>query len=180
MDVVRSVVEHLGGQLLIESTPGKGTTFVLRLPLTVAIIRVLLVGAGPSDAVYALPLHRVEGALDFSRTSMIQSHGEMMYPVGDELAPLHDLAPMLGYPGPAWPPGGTVVVIEQPFRPLAVRVDRILGQQEVVVKPLGPPLAHVPYLAGAALLADGRPAYILDVAKLTHAAQESLPREEVA
>ncbi len=180
MDVVRNTVEHLGGQLLIESVLGQGTTFTLRLPLTVAIIRVLLVGAGPSDAVYALPLHRVEGAVDFVPSKTLKSHGENMYPLGDILAPLHDLGALLGWDTPAFAPGGTVVVLEQAFRPLAVRVERILGQAEVVVKPLGPPLGQVAYLAGAALLADGRPAYILDVAKLTATAQESPPAQEVA
>ncbi|MBI5497767.1 MAG: chemotaxis protein CheA [Deltaproteobacteria bacterium] len=177
MDVVLSTVEHLGGQLLIQSVVGKGTSFTLRLPLTVAIIRVLLVSAGPTDAVYALPLHRVESALDFQPAELLHSHGETLYPLGDEIAPVHDLGPLLGHAVEPWPASGTVVVIETPFRPLGVRVDRILGQQEVVVKPLGMPLSQVPYLSGAAVLADGRPAYILDVAKLIAVTPQSAHRE---
>jgi len=180
MDVVRAKVEQLGGQLLIESVVGKGSTFTLRLPLTVAIIRVLLVSADGGQAVYALPLHRVDHALDFNGGLVVGTQDGAMYPVADSLVPLHDLTRLLGHDVPAVRPGGAVVVLERPFRHMAVRVERIMGQQEVVVKPLGPPLAQVPYLAGAALLADGRPAYILDVAKLVDEAQADPPALEPA
>ncbi|MEW5853177.1 MAG: chemotaxis protein CheA [Myxococcota bacterium] len=173
MDAVRATVEHLGGQLLIVSTVGKGTTFTLRLPLTVAIIRVLLVSAGSAESVYALPLMRVDHAQDFDPGKVVLSQGMRLYPVGDGLAPLRDLGDLLGWPVKAQVTGGGVVVLERQYRPLAVRVDRILGQQEVVVKPLGEPLASVPFLSGSALLADGRPAYILDVAKLMVVAEAS-------
>jgi two-component system chemotaxis sensor kinase CheA len=168
MDVVRSTVEHMGGTLLIQSQVGVGTRFTLRLPLTVAIIRVLLVHAGPPDAVFALPLNRVQHALDYDPAALVRSQGVAMLPLGDGLATLHDLACLVGYDPLPESAGGVVVVVDQPFRPVAVRVQRIIEQQEVVVKPLGEPLASVPFLSGAALLADGRPAYVLDLPRLCH------------
>jgi two-component system chemotaxis sensor kinase CheA len=179
MDAVRSTVERLGGQLLMESQVGVGTTFVLRLPLTVAIIKVLLVGAGPRNQPYAVPLHRVDHAVEFDPRAVVRNRTDALYPVGDTLAPLHDMAQMLGFPA-VKATGGTVVVLDDPRRPLAVRVDAILGQQDVVVKPLGQPLSHVPFIAGAALLADGSPTYILDLAKLMATPQGRLGMVEHA
>ena len=179
MDAVRATVQHLGGQLLMESTVGKGSTFTLRMPLTVAIIRVLLVRGGDPHSVYALPLHRVDHAVDFEQDHVVRGRTDALYPVGDMLAPLHDLGALLGHRERVLLDGpGTVVVVDDVYRPLAVKVDAIVGQQEVVVKPLGEPLSNVPFLSGAALLADGSPTYILDVAKLTSAPHNWTPPSE--
>ena len=164
MDAVRSTVERLGGDLQIRSELGQGTRFTLRLPLTMAIIGVMLVESG--DAVFAIPTNRVSHARDFTPAQLTSSCGESLVRIEGELLPFFDLGALLGNSDAAGPVEGTVVLVKDTSGVAAVRVDRIAGLQEVVVKPLGSPLASVDFLAGAALLADGRPTFVLDVSKL--------------
>ncbi|MBN2358597.1 MAG: chemotaxis protein CheA [Deltaproteobacteria bacterium] len=164
MDAVRSTAERLGGDLQIRSRLGHGTCFTLRLPLTMAIIGVLLVEVAP--AVFAIPTNRVSHALDFDAALLRQAYGETRLRVDEELLPYYDLGELLGFCREQPAQDGTVVLVDEQAGAVAVRVDRIAGLQEVVVKPLGAPLAMLDYLAGAALLPDGRPAFILDMGKL--------------
>lgn len=164
MDAVRSTAERLGGDLQIRSRLGSGSCFTLRLPLTMAIIGVLLVEVAP--AVFAIPTNRVSHALDFNAALLRQAYGETRLRVDEELLPYYDLGELLGFRREQPASEGTVVLVDEQAGAVAVRVDRIAGLQEVVVKPLGAPLAALDYLAGAALLPDGRPAFILDMGKL--------------
>jgi two-component system chemotaxis sensor kinase CheA len=165
MDVVRSTLEHLGGNLQIASRPGEGTRFRLRLPLTVAIIHVLVIEAGPTSnrSVMAIPVARVERALDLAPELVTQARGRDHLALGDELIPLDDLGERLGL-GDS--PGDTAILIGWGGAMQAFRVGSVLGQEEVVAKPLGKPLSQLAYLSGATLLADGRAAYILEPQRL--------------
>jgi two-component system chemotaxis sensor kinase CheA len=166
MDVVKSTLEKVGGSLRIRSELGKGTTFTLRLPLTVAIIQVLVVEAGPErSCVYAIPITRVDRALDIAPAHVRESHGRRHLVLGDDLIPLFDLAGALGFDG-APIDTGTAILVGEEEESRAFSVGAVLGQEEVVVKPLGSPLGDVDFLAGAALLADGRTAYILEPTRL--------------
>ncbi len=169
MDVVKDTLERLGGSLRIESQQGQGTRMVLQLPLTVAIIQVLVVeagdGAGGRDA-YAIPVNRVEQALELSPAGVSTAHGRTFMKNGPSLVPLFDLGTSLGYGGADPQLAGTVILVGRGKDVAALRVAAILGQEEVVAKPLGPPLSSFGYLAGATLLADGRAAFILDPLKL--------------
>lgn len=172
MDVVKATLERLGGVLRISSVPGRGTRIGLELPLTVAIIQVLVVeagapGSGMRDA-YAIPINRVEQALDVDVAAISSARGRPWAKIGAELVPLHDLSGELGYPAPG-ARGGTVLLVGRGADTTALRVDAIVGQEEVVAKPLGPPLSELAYLAGATLLADGRAAFILDPLRLVRA-----------
>jgi two-component system chemotaxis sensor kinase CheA len=165
MDVVKDTLARLGGSLQIHSTVGKGTRFVLTLPLTVAIIQVLVVEAGSTQDAYAIPVNRVERAIDLDAAGVSTAHGRAWLKVADDLVPLVDLAEELGFGAPNRR-AGTVIVVGRGAETSAVRVDRIVGQEEVVAKPLGAPLAHIPFLSGAALLADGRAAFVLEPLRL--------------
>ncbi|OGQ12531.1 MAG: hypothetical protein A2138_07645 [Deltaproteobacteria bacterium RBG_16_71_12] len=172
MDVVKATLERLGGVLRIDSALGRGTRIGLELPLTVAIIQVLVVeagapGGGERDA-YAIPINRVEQAVDVDAAQISTARGRPWAKIGAELVPLHDLSSELGYPA-AGPRGGTVLLVGRGADTTALRVDAIVGQEEVVAKPLGPPLSEMAFLAGATLLADGRAAFILDPLRLVRA-----------
>ncbi|MCC7073272.1 MAG: chemotaxis protein CheA [Deltaproteobacteria bacterium] len=172
MDVVKATLERLGGVLRISSVHGRSTRIGLELPLTVAIIQVLVVeagapGSGMRDA-YAIPINRVEQAIDVDAAAISSARGRPWAKIGAELVPLHDLSGELGYPAPG-PRGGTVLLVGRGADTTALRVDAIVGQEEVVAKPLGPPLSELAYLAGATLLADGRAAFILDPLRLVRA-----------
>ncbi len=181
MDVVKAKVERVGGSLKIESHVGIGTRLVLQLPLTVAIIQVLVVEAGNTTDAYTIPVNRVERAVDLDLADVSFANGRTWMRVGEDLVPLIDLAEELGHPprgvfAAETAAAGTVIMVGRGTELTAVRVDRILGQEEVVAKPLGMPLAKLPYLSGAAILSDGRAALVLEPIRLSRAA---LPRREM-
>jgi two-component system, chemotaxis family, sensor kinase CheA len=163
MDVVKSSLEKLGGALRLKAKPGQGTTITLQLPLTVAIIQVLVVDVGDDTAV-VLPVGRVEAALAVEDDVVSVAAGRTFLRVGAELVPLLDLSTLLGLPGLTV--AGTAILVRGPEGQVALRVAKIAAQEEVVAKPLHAPLSAVPWLAGAAILADGRAAFILEPTRL--------------
>jgi two-component system chemotaxis sensor kinase CheA len=171
MDVVKASVEKIGGTLRIESRRDHGTTMTLQLPLTVAIIQVLVVEAGDADNAYVIPVTRVDRALAVDDAAVTTTGGRSWLTVGERLVPFVDLAATLSAPVSlqrrAPPPAGGIAVLVGGGRDeLALRVARIVGQEEVVAKPLGPPLSTQAYIAGGAILGDGRAAYILEPSRL--------------
>jgi two-component system chemotaxis sensor kinase CheA len=172
MDVVKSRVESFGGSLQIDSSLGEGTKITLRLPLTLAIVQVLLVDI--SGDLYGIPVShlahtiRVDApAIEWSRNTPVTRWGKLV-------VPLADLGGRIGLPEREIPKEGqiNVVLIEQEGRFAGLVVDRLAGAYEVVIKPLGLPLKNVPGLAGATIMGDGRTVLILDVKSL--AAQPEL------
>jgi two-component system chemotaxis sensor kinase CheA len=164
LDVVKKVVETLGGTLEIDSARGQGTRFTFRLPLTVAVQPVLLVRVG--EEVLGLPITTVHGAAQVQLAHLDRSRGAPMLPVGDELVPVHDLAHLLGFPEPAPRAERAVVVADGGEGRIGLAVDALLGQQEAVLKPLGPPLEGLAGLSAVTVLGNGRPVFILDVPRL--------------
>ncbi len=162
MDVVRRNLEALRGRIDIRSVPGEGTTFEIRLPLTLAIIDGLLLGVG--DQRFVLPTFSVAESLRPAASQVHTVHGEpRMIRVREALLPLVRLADLFGVPGARLDPTeGTVVVIDEAGRRLALLVDRLLGKQEVVIKSLGESFASIRGVAGGAILGDGRIGLILD------------------
>lgn len=169
MDAVKRAVELVGGTLDLESVRGKGTTVRLMLPLTVAVVNLLLVGVG--EEVFGLPVAKVSGVVQQRRESLAFSHASPVLNFGQTVVPVHELSRVLALPGTeadaqALSP---FVVVEGDDGPLALGVDALLGQQEVVLKALARPLDLVPGLAGVTILGNGRPVFILDVARLVTA-----------
>jgi two-component system chemotaxis sensor kinase CheA len=174
MDVVKASVEKLGGVLRIHSKKDVGTTMTLQLPLTVAIIQVLVVDAGTGDDGYALPVARVDRAIAVDDSCVTTTGGRAWLAIGERLVPFVDLGALLQAPSaaarrPLPPSGGIAIVVGSGRDELALRVQAIIGQEEVVAKPLGPPLSTLPFIAGGAVLADGRAAYILEPSRLVGA-----------
>jgi two-component system chemotaxis sensor kinase CheA len=164
MDAVKRAVENVGGTLEIDSESGRGTRFILRLPLTVAVVNLLLVGVG--EEVFGLPITKVLGAVEIDEEQLSHSRDAALLPHGSGLVPVHPLADLLGVPGEADRKQRPFVVVEGDGEKVALAVDRLLGQEEAVLKALSRPLDLVPGLAGVTILGTGRPVFILDVPRL--------------
>ena len=166
MDAVKRAVEAVGGTLEISSRRGQGTTFRLSLPLTVAMVNLLLVAVG--DDVYGLPIAKVAGVVETSRAALSRSQDVPVLQFGASVVPARELAAVLEVPGR--PHDVTVpspfVVVDTDEGRVALAVDALLGQEEVVLKALARPLDQVRGLAGVTVLGSGRPVFILDVTRL--------------
>lgn len=169
LDVVKTRIAQLNGTVEIESQKGKGTRFMIKVPLTLAIIPTLMVMVGART--FALPLMNVHEIfdLDLSRTNTLDGQPTIM--VRDHALPLYYLNHWLLRDAPASKAGGCrhVVVVNFGIQRVGFVVDQLLGQEEVVIKPLGAALHGTPGLAGATITGDGRIALILDVPGLMKA-----------
>ncbi len=165
MDAVRTMVQTMGGSLVIESKVGKGSRMLLRVPMSVAIVAVLLVAAGPYQL--AVPAHSVVSMLELRRDQVRLRDKRPYALVGDKEFPLYSLNRIFGVPLPKEPAATLpLFVVDVRERRLGFVVERFLGQQEIFVKPLGRPLAALPGIAGSAVLGDGTVVYVLDVPRL--------------
>lgn len=163
MDVVRRNVQALQGSIHIRTQVGKGTTFTIRLPLTLAIMDGLMVGLG--DDVYVLPLLSVVESFrpQPGDVHIVAARGEVVT-VRGEIVPLLRLNRLLGRASQVEDPCmGIVVLVEDQGKKHALLVDELLGQMQAVVKSLDANFRRVDGLAGATILGDGRVAMILDV-----------------
>jgi two-component system chemotaxis sensor kinase CheA len=162
MDVVRRNIEALRGRIEIQSTPGQGTTFLIKLPLTLAILEGLLLRIG--DERFVLPTFSVRESLRPTREQVHSLQGRRrLIQVRDTLLPMIHLSELFGSTeGLPEPWESTVVVIEDNDRRIGLMVDELLGKQEVVIKALGDTFTGVRGVAGGAILGDGRVGLILD------------------
>ncbi|MFT3896895.1 MAG: Hpt domain-containing protein [Thermomonas sp.] len=174
MDVVASEVRQLGGSLDIRSKSGEGTAFTLRLPQTLAVTQAVFVRIG--ETTYAVPIASVRGVGRISRDELGASDASYRY--GGEDYQVHDLGSLLGH-APAKAEGQLqmpLLLIRAGDLRAAVLVDQVVGNREIVVKPVGPQVASVPGIFGATIMGDGRVVVILDVAPLVRR-QAVLPRD---
>jgi two-component system chemotaxis sensor kinase CheA len=167
MDAVKRTVESVGGTLEIDSERGRGTRFTLRLPLTVAVVNLLLVQVG--EEVFGLPIAKVLGASETASEDLSRSRQEWMLPWGKGLVPVHELSRLLEIPAPERVGIRPFVVMEGDSGKIALAVDRLLGQEEAVLKALSRPLDRISGLSGVTILGSGRPIFILDVPRLLSA-----------
>jgi two-component system chemotaxis sensor kinase CheA len=170
MDVVKRNIEKLRGKIEITSEVGKGSTFKIKLPLTMAIIDGLVLRVGTDK--FILPSTSVQRALRPPRDaiSTVHGHGEVLELRG-RILPLHRLHRRFGIPADAQQPWeGIVVIVEHSGRVSALLVDEMVSKQEVVIKNLGAFMQNLPGVAGGAILGDGNIALILDPASLLQAA----------
>jgi two-component system chemotaxis sensor kinase CheA len=161
MDVVRRNIDALHGRIEIATEPGKGTTFFIRLPLTLAVLDGLIVGVGRER--FVMPTTGVRESLRPLPSQVHNVHGSpRMVQVRDSLLPLVSLGELFSLPHESDPCKATVVVIEDAGSRVGLIVDALLGKQEVVIKSLGETFANVKGIAGGAILGDGRIGLILD------------------
>ncbi|MBU6247090.1 MAG: Hpt domain-containing protein [Xanthomonadaceae bacterium] len=168
MDVVANEIKQLGGSLSIESQEGRGTTFVLRLPFTLAVTQAILVRIGEST--FAIPMTSVQGVARITPDELAihLAADEPSFLHGGEDYGIHDLAELLGLP--------SSYAADEPQLPLlltragdlraAIRIDEVIGSREIVVKSVGPQVSSVPGLLGATIMGDGSVLMILDLPPL--------------
>ncbi|WP_276249500.1 chemotaxis protein CheA [Haloarcula rara] len=162
MDVVHDTVTQLDGSVNVDSTPGEGTTVALRLPVTMAIVKVLFVEVG--DEEYGVPIKNVD---EITATSSVkQVNGTEVIKHNDDIYPVIHLDDTFDVPGETANGDGMLVRIRESERQVALHCDSVNSQEEVVVKPLEGILSGTPGLSGTAVLGDGNIVHILDVVTL--------------
>ncbi|HKY23230.1 MAG TPA: chemotaxis protein CheA [Vicinamibacterales bacterium] len=175
MDVVRRNIESLRGRIEIRSRPGAGTTFLLKLPLTLSTIEALLLKV--ADERFVLATFSVRESLRPARERLhAMPGGRWMVEVRNELMPIVRVADLFNIPGGVTDPTrGALVVIEDTARRVALMVDELVCKQSVVIKALGEPFNNVEGIAGGAILADGRIGLILDAGGLIRLCLQESP-----
>ena len=156
MDVVRTEIQSLGGHIVTTSEQGKGTTFQMVMPLTTAVTQVVMMRAG--DIKFGVPANLVEYVRRVSKESIDTAHASGIYRDNEDELPYYFAGALLqGDLRSREAPEKTsaVVILRSAAKRVAVHVDEVLGNQEVVVKNLGPQLARLPGLAGMSVLASG-------------------------
>jgi two-component system chemotaxis sensor kinase CheA len=166
MDVVRRNIEALRGRIEIQTARGQGTTFSIRLPLTLAIVDGILVAVGQER--FVIPAFAVRESLRPKAEQIHSVYGQScMVQIRDRLIPSLHLGDLFGIAGAQRDvTNATVVVLEDNGRPTALIVDELIGKQEVVIKSLGSTFEGVRGVAGGAILGDGRVGLILDAGGL--------------
>lgn len=180
MDVVKRAVEKMRGKVEIDSKKGHGTTVLMKLPLTMAIIDGIMVRAGGRD--FIIPTISVVESIrpEKSAYTSVVNQGEMIK-IRDNLHPLIRLHDVFDFePQHKDPWEAIVVVAESDGRRKCLLVDELIGKQEVVIKSLGEQLKKVKGMAGGAILADGRVGLILDVAGLFEIGETTTGLEEAS
>ncbi len=175
MDVVRRNLEAIRGRIDITSAPGKGTTFAIRLPLTLAVTDGMLVRVGQERFVVPTTHIHMSFRPEPSMLSTIVGRGEVVLLRG-ELMPIARLHALFDVPDAVQSPlEGLLMIVGDAERRTALLVDELLGQQQVVAKTLGDSLGKVAGISGGAILGDGRVGLILDVTETVALAQGHAP-----
>jgi two-component system chemotaxis sensor kinase CheA len=165
MDAVRTAAHVLGGTLAIESEVGRGSRFILRLPITVSIIHALLVECG--KLTIAFPVNAVSRTIELRRGDIFDDNGRKVFALDGNYVPIKSLNRLLGQEiSPGVGPIVPAVVTEAGGSPVGLVTDRFLGQQEIFVKPLGIPLGRMKGLTGGAITGDGQIIFVVDASAL--------------
>ncbi len=181
MDAVVAEIKQLGGSLEIMSQQGRGSSFVIRLPFTLAISEALLVEV--ADEIYAIPHGSTEVIIRVSREDLVACYKGRSEGIeyGGHIYPVRYLGSLLGLGEPALPENARwlpLLLVRAGERRMAIHLDRLIGNQQIVVKSIGAQLAGVRWFTGGTILADGKIALLLDVNAVVRSAamaQGALP-----
>lgn len=164
LDVVRKQIEKLNGSVTVWSEKGKGSTFTIRLPLTLAIIQGLLVRVGRE--VYAIPITSVAESHRVKQSSINMIDGYEVFNVRDEVISLMRLGNIFRIPTTEESEYKFIVIVGSGDKKMGLMVDSLIGEEDVVIKPLLDKYTNSPGIAGATILGDGTVSLIIDVAQL--------------
>jgi two-component system chemotaxis sensor kinase CheA len=165
LDVVKNTIESLGGRVELESELGKGTKFVLTLPLTLAIIKAMLVSVG--EQIYAIPLMNIRETVKINKNDIKLVKDLEVIRIRDEVIPVIRLSKELNIKSFKDASAAiSVVIVEGRIKNIGFVVDNVLSEQDIVVKPLSSFIKKVKGITGATILGDGGVALILDVASI--------------
>ncbi len=164
MDAVKAVVESLSGSVDMESIPGQGTRTTIKLPLTLAIIKALLVAT--AGETYAIPIQAIRENLLIKREQIKTIQQREAIILRNEVLPLFDLAQCLGWERPTIDGDLPIIVVEVHGEKVGFVVEELIGQQEIVIKSLSGILGDITGIGGATVLGNGRAALILDTSTL--------------
>lgn len=162
MDVVRQKIESLGGDIDVSSQIDKGTTFIIKLPLTLSIIQALMVKVG--ENVFALPLGVIERVIKVEKDEIISTHGDEVYIYKNKAIPVVHVAERINIPDTEGNKHIIIVLLGNQYYGLIV--DELVGQQEIVIKKLGSVLKDTKEYLGATILGNGDITLILDTSNL--------------
>lgn len=164
LDVVKSKIESIGGLIEVFTETGKGTRFSIRIPLTLAIIQALLIKL--KDEIYAIPLSSIAEITNINKNSIRDVQGQEIILYRDKTLPIVRLNKLLEIDEDNQKDDLTIVIVRKGDKEAGLIIDELIGQQEIVIKPLGKFLSSTKYLAGATILGNGRISLILDVNSL--------------
>ena len=164
LDVVKSRITALGGHVEVETEFGKGSKFIVRLPLTLAIIQALMIHI--ADEKYAIPLSNIQNIEDVHKEDIKLIQNQEVIVVRNEIIPIIRLREVLGLPKAEDKEMMTGVIVKKGEKQVGFIVDSLIGQQEIVIKSLGKYLSGIDMIAGATILGNGEVALILDVNSL--------------
>jgi two-component system chemotaxis sensor kinase CheA len=166
LDVVKTKIESLNGNVEVETTSGKGSKFIIRLPLTLAIIQALMVTIGNEK--YAIPLNVIRDITTITKDSIRNIHGQEVVLNRDSVLPIIRLSKVLDVEESTAENQEemTIVIVKKGEKYAGFIVDNLIGQQEIVIKTLGKYLSGIRFIAGATILGDGQVALIVDTNSL--------------
>jgi two-component system chemotaxis sensor kinase CheA len=179
LDVVKENVERMNGSIEVDSVPGAGTRFTVRIPLTVAIIRALLVKAG--DQILTIPLGSVSEILRYGGENIYSIENNEVISLRGKTIPLVSLSRLLNMPGPKESENikKSIVIVATSFREIGLVVDGLIGEREVVIKPVEDEFHTFEGLSGATILGDGSVSLVLDISALVKIMRDMLHEDAV-
>ena len=164
LDVVKSKIESINGSIEMDSEVNKGTRFIIRIPLTLAIIQALLIKLG--DEIYAIPLSSITEITSITKDSIRSIQGQEIILYRGKTIPIVKLNELMEIKSTDILDEHVVVVVRKGEKQAGLLIDGLIGQQEIVIKPLGKYLSNIKYLSGATILGNGNISLILDINSL--------------
>jgi len=173
LDAVQEMAKSVGGSVSLTSRPGYGVTIHIQLPLTLSVLRMLVVDIGGEP--FAFPMTRIANIVQVNRTDLSTLEGQQYFSLNGERIGVVSALEVLDIPGnPNWAERVAVVLLGDHATRYGLAVDRFVGEYEMVVRPLDARLGKVPSLSAAALMDDGSPVLVVDVEDLTRSVETLL------